>query len=117
LGRRPLSAAPPDFTNQLFRAIEKSWDANGRTGRPRLVAQVNVAIGPEPTVADARKNILSYYDFLGEHAIRMAEGLVTTDSGIRDALKSFGDIGADEVMLYCWSTDPGQVDRIADITA
>jgi hypothetical protein len=45
----------------------------------------------------------------------MAEGLVTTEAGIRDAIKAFGDIGADEVILYCWSTDPDQVTRFADI--
>ncbi|AGZ43715.1 hypothetical protein AFR_27270 [Actinoplanes friuliensis DSM 7358] len=24
------------------------------------------------------------------------------------------DLGADEVMLYCWATGPEQVDRLAD---
>jgi hypothetical protein len=41
--------------------------------------------------------------------------LVTTEAGIRYAIKAFGDIGADEVPLYCWSTDPDQVTRFADI--
>jgi alkanesulfonate monooxygenase SsuD/methylene tetrahydromethanopterin reductase-like flavin-dependent oxidoreductase (luciferase family) len=71
-----LSATPPEFTEQLFRAVEKSWDTHGRTGRPRLVSQVNVAIGPDATLTDARTNIVSYYSFLGDHVERMAEGLV-----------------------------------------
>ncbi len=30
-------------------------------------------------------------------------------------IKQFADLGADEVMLYCYGTDPEQVDRIADV--
>lgn len=27
----------------------------------------------------------------------------------------FADLGADEVMLYCYGLDPDQVDRLADV--
>jgi hypothetical protein len=37
---------------ELFCGVEKSWAAAGRTGRPRLVAQVYVALGPEAALAD-----------------------------------------------------------------
>lgn len=33
---------------------------------------------------------------------------------IRDTLDSLAGFGADEVMLYCWSHDVDQVERIAD---
>ncbi|TCO43782.1 LLM class flavin-dependent oxidoreductase [Actinocrispum wychmicini] len=112
-----LTAGDPAMTNQLFRAAEQSWETHGRTGRPRLVAQVNVAFGPDTVTAEARRNILSYYDFTGEYATRIADALVTSDAGIRAVIKAFSDIGAEEVMLYCWSTDPHQVDRIATLIA
>lgn len=112
-----LTAGDPSFTDQLFRAAERSWETHGRTGRPRLVAQVNVALGPDTVVAEARRNILSYYDFTGEYAPRIADAVVTSETGIRDVINTFGDIGVDEVMLYCWSTDPNQVDRIAALVA
>lgn len=44
----------------------------------------------------------------------MAEGLLTTAREIRAAVDAFRDIGADEVVLYCWTSDPDQVDRLAD---
>jgi alkanesulfonate monooxygenase SsuD/methylene tetrahydromethanopterin reductase-like flavin-dependent oxidoreductase (luciferase family) len=107
------AALPPQFMADLFRDVEKVWTAYDRPGRPRLVAQVNVALGAERTVEQARQHIRSYYAF-GGRADHVAEGLLTTPQTIRAAVDAFGDIGADEVMLYCWSSDIDQVDRLAE---
>jgi alkanesulfonate monooxygenase SsuD/methylene tetrahydromethanopterin reductase-like flavin-dependent oxidoreductase (luciferase family) len=111
-----LSAAPPKMSDQLFRTVERYWKDHGRDGAPRLVVQVNAALGPESTLEDARANIRSYYRFTGPYADQQAANLVTTESGVRAALQAFEDIGADEVIFYCWATDPDQVDRFADAT-
>ncbi|MGA5050071.1 hypothetical protein ACPCAK_03465 [Streptomyces cellulosae] len=58
--------------------------------------------------------MLAYYAFTGM-ADRMAAGLLTTPTAIRDAVTAFDDLGADEVMLYCHGVDPDQVDRLADV--
>jgi alkanesulfonate monooxygenase SsuD/methylene tetrahydromethanopterin reductase-like flavin-dependent oxidoreductase (luciferase family) len=105
-----LSATPPDFTNHLYRSMETYWNDNGRAGKPRFVAQVNAAIGTQSTVDEASRNICAYY---GDYGPAVVERLVTTDAGIRESIKAFGDIGADEVIFYCWCTDPTQADRIA----
>lgn len=110
------AALPPQFMDRLFREVERSWEKFGRLGRPRLVAQVNVALGPETVVDEARRNIRGYYEFTGR-ADHVVDGLLTTPRQIRDAVTAFTDIGADEVMLYCWATDPDQVGRLADATA
>jgi alkanesulfonate monooxygenase SsuD/methylene tetrahydromethanopterin reductase-like flavin-dependent oxidoreductase (luciferase family) len=109
-----LCAAPPSYAGQLFRTVEKSWADAGRVGRPRLVAQVNVALGPESTVDEARTAIRSYYGFAGDLAARNAEGMRTTPAAIREAVAAFTDLGADELMFYCWSPDPAQLTRLAD---
>jgi alkanesulfonate monooxygenase SsuD/methylene tetrahydromethanopterin reductase-like flavin-dependent oxidoreductase (luciferase family) len=111
-----LCAAPPAMADGLFRSVERSWSEAGRSGRPRLVAQVNVALGPEATVDDARAAIGSYYAFL-DGGDRLAGNLLSTPRRIRDAVATFAGLGADEVMLYCWARDVGQVDRIADVVA
>jgi alkanesulfonate monooxygenase SsuD/methylene tetrahydromethanopterin reductase-like flavin-dependent oxidoreductase (luciferase family) len=109
-----LSATPVEHTDQLFRTVEKEWAAAGRAGRPRLVGQVNVALGPEDVVEEARQAIGAYYASLaGTYDVRM----VTTADQIRGAIIGLADLGADEVMLYCWARDPNQVDRLADIAA
>ena len=107
-----LGAAPPSFLGRLFRAVERSWEEHGREGRPRLVAQVNVALGPETVVAAARAEIQAYYDDPAV-ARHMLEGLLTTPAALRAAVSAYAGLGADEVMFYCWSADPGQVERIA----
>ncbi|MEU2871892.1 LLM class flavin-dependent oxidoreductase [Streptomyces olivoreticuli] len=106
------AALPPQFMAGLFRDVESVWEKYERPGRPRLVAQVNVALGPQETVDQARHNIRDYYDF-GGRADHVANGLLTTPEGIREAVDAFIGVGADEVMLYCWSSDVDQVDRLA----
>ncbi|MCK8676711.1 LLM class flavin-dependent oxidoreductase [Streptomyces lichenis] len=107
------AALPPRYLDGLFRAAEAAWQRYGRPGRPRLVAQANVVLGPERTVRDARHRLRSYYAFT-DRADHMVDGLLTTARAIREAVDGFAAIGADEVMLYCWSSDAGQVERLAD---
>jgi alkanesulfonate monooxygenase SsuD/methylene tetrahydromethanopterin reductase-like flavin-dependent oxidoreductase (luciferase family) len=107
------AALPPKLMDGLFRDVETVWERYGRPGRPRLVAQVNVALGPPGTVEEARRHLLGYYAFTGR-ADYVVNGLLTTVGEIRAAVEAFTGIGADEVMLYCWSSDPDQVDRLAE---
>jgi alkanesulfonate monooxygenase SsuD/methylene tetrahydromethanopterin reductase-like flavin-dependent oxidoreductase (luciferase family) len=108
------AALPPKYLDQLFRKVEQAWAAEGRAGRPRLVAQTNVAIGPPLMIDEARRELRAYYGDTEytEHAV---EGMLTTPEQIRTALAAFADIGADEVMLYCWASDSAQLDRISDV--
>ncbi|WP_131738506.1 LLM class flavin-dependent oxidoreductase [Actinomadura roseirufa] len=109
-----LAAAPPAWAGELFRTVETAWDEAGRTGRPRIVAQVNAALGSDAVVEDARRAALGYYAFTGRPGFG-ADGMLTEPGEIRDTIARFADLGADEVMLYCWARDPHQVDRFADV--
>ncbi|MEU6851738.1 LLM class flavin-dependent oxidoreductase [Actinacidiphila alni] len=109
-----LAAAPPSWAGGLFDTARASWKHYGREGEPRLVAQVNVALGPDRVVDDARTAMSAYYAFTGM-ADRMVAGMLTTPAGIRAAIADFADLGADEVMLYCYGRDPDQVERLADV--
>ncbi|UQU61648.1 LLM class flavin-dependent oxidoreductase [Couchioplanes caeruleus] len=111
-----IGAAPPVWLGRLFRSVEQSWRARGRAGRPRLVAQANVAIGPARVVAEARAALTAYYSD-PDVASHMLAGLLTTGTQLREAVAAYAGLGADEVVLYCWSADPDQVDRIAAATA
>jgi alkanesulfonate monooxygenase SsuD/methylene tetrahydromethanopterin reductase-like flavin-dependent oxidoreductase (luciferase family) len=109
-----LSAAPAQWCAGLFDSVRRSWHEHGRQGEPRIVAQVNVAVGPQSVVDEARAAIGAYYSFTdwAEHTV---SGMRTTPDEIRAAIRQFADLGADEVMLYCYGTDPDQVDRLADL--
>ncbi|MFF3960327.1 LLM class flavin-dependent oxidoreductase [Streptomyces griseorubiginosus] len=108
------AALPPSFMANLFRDATTAWQKHDRPGRPRLVAQANVALGPETTLDRARSNLRDYYAFSG-HVEYMEAGLLTTPQQIRETTDAYFGIGADEVMLYCWAPDPDQVDRLADL--
>ncbi|MEW2558075.1 LLM class flavin-dependent oxidoreductase [Streptomyces griseorubiginosus] len=108
------AALPPSFMANLFRDATTAWQKHDRPGRPRLVAQANVALGPETTLDQARRNLRDYYAFSG-HVEYMEAGLLTTPQQIRETTDAYFGIGADEVMLYCWAPDPDQVDRLADL--
>ncbi|HVV09987.1 LLM class flavin-dependent oxidoreductase, partial [Amycolatopsis sp.] len=110
-----LCAAPLSFAGSLFGSVREKWSAAGRAGQPRMVAQVNVALGPQSTVDEARAAILAYYGFSGDHAVRTADGMLTSPAEITAAIRGYGDLGADEVMLYCWSPDVHQLDRLAEL--
>jgi len=109
-----LAAAPPARAGTLFDTVRAFWRQHGRDGQPRIVAQVNVALGPQDVLDDARASMHAYYAFTGM-ADQMVSGMLTTASGIRDAIAQFADLGADEVMLYCYGLDPAQADRLAGI--
>ncbi|WP_430377071.1 LLM class flavin-dependent oxidoreductase [Streptomyces sp. B1-3] len=108
------AALPPSFMANLFRDATTAWQKHDRPGRPRLVAQANVALGPETTLDRARRSLRDYYAFSG-HVEYMEAGLLTTPQQIRETTDAYFGIGADEVMLYCWAPDPDQVDRLADL--
>jgi alkanesulfonate monooxygenase SsuD/methylene tetrahydromethanopterin reductase-like flavin-dependent oxidoreductase (luciferase family) len=111
-----LAAAPPAWAGNLFRAVEQAWQAAGRVGRPKIVAQVNVALGPQDVIDDARGALAGYYAFTGDPGAAV-DGLLADPGSIRAGVAQLADLGADEVMLYCWARDPGQVDRIGDLLA
>ncbi|MFG2491642.1 LLM class flavin-dependent oxidoreductase [Streptomyces caniferus] len=107
------AALPAPQMDGMFRAVEAAWSRAGRTGRPRLLAQVNVALGPEPTLDRAREELRAYYR-PSDYTDHVVKGLLTTAAQIRAAVAAYRAIGADEVMLYCWSPDPDQVERLAE---
>ncbi|MYX40434.1 LLM class flavin-dependent oxidoreductase, partial [Streptomyces sp. SID89] len=109
-----LAAAQPSFADGLFETARGFWKEYGRDGEPRIVAQVNVALGTDDVIHEARTAMHAYYAFTGM-AARMVAGMLTTPAEIRDAITAFADLGADEVMLYCYGLDPDQVDRLADV--
>ncbi|MGW0909645.1 LLM class flavin-dependent oxidoreductase [Streptomyces sp. NPDC002853] len=109
-----LAAAPPAWAGGLFDTARKFWKQYDREGEPRIVAQINVALGPDEVIEDARTNMHAYYAFTGTPD-RMVAGLCTTPSEIREAIARFADLGADEVMLYCYGLDPHQVNRLAEL--
>ena len=109
-----LCAAAPSWAGGLFATVRRSWDEAGREGQPRFVGQLNVALGPRRVVDAARSSMAAYYAFTGD-ADRMTAGLLTRPADVVAGIRAFADLGADEVVCYCWATDPDQIDRLAGL--
>ena len=103
----------PEQVRQMFDLAEESWRAEGREGRPRLVACLYYALGPN---ADRRGDyIRDYYSYFGPAADDMARSIPSSPEAVDNLIRGFGDVGADEVV--CWPTvaELDQVDRLADL--
>ena len=98
---------------RLFDLAEESWRAEGREGKPRLLASLYYALGPK---ADRGGDyIRDYYGYFGPAADDMARSIPSTTEAIEGLIQGLGDVGADEVV--CWPTvaELDQVDRLAEI--
>ena len=96
----------------MFDAAEESWRSESREGRPRLVACIYYALGTALRGADY---IRDYYGYFGGYEEEMARSIPLSPETIRDLMRAFEDIGADE--LVCWPTvaELNRVDRLADL--
>ncbi|MER7014697.1 LLM class flavin-dependent oxidoreductase [Saccharopolyspora sp. NPDC000359] len=105
-----LAAGPLEYMETTFALARMSWQAHGRPGEPRLVGQLNTAIGPEEVAGEARTEMTRYY---GDE--NFANAMVTTPATLRAQLSHLESLGADEAVLYCWSPNPDQVNHLADL--
>src|SRR5918997_5422321 len=85
---------------QLFDLAEESWRGEGREGRPRLVASLYYALGPN--AARGGDYIRNYYSYFGPAADDMAKSIPSSPETIEGLIRGLGDVGADEVI--CWPT-------------
>ena len=103
----------PEQVRQLFDLAEGSWRDEGREGKPRLVASLYYALGP-----NAKRGgdyIRDYYSYFGPGADEMARSIPSSPEAVEERIRGFGDVGADEVI--CWPTvaELDQVDRLAEL--
>jgi alkanesulfonate monooxygenase SsuD/methylene tetrahydromethanopterin reductase-like flavin-dependent oxidoreductase (luciferase family) len=89
-----------------------AWRDAGRDGEPRTVALNYFSLGDDGE-AVAHANLGHYYAFAGEYATHIAESAVTTPAAVRELVAGFEQAGADELILFPASTDPTQVDLLA----
>ena len=105
-------SVPAPMVAPSFDAARDAWSRAGRDGSPRLVALVYYALGDGE---QGRKNVHDYYSGFGDFANLVASGVCDTPEKVREAISSFGDIGADDIILNTATDDVDDVKRLADI--
>ncbi|GAA4527332.1 LLM class flavin-dependent oxidoreductase [Amycolatopsis samaneae] len=103
---------PPEMVAGSFEQARAAWREAGREGEPRLVAITYFALGEPDT---GRGKVRDYYGTMGEQADFIASGVRTTPEALRDAVKAFGDLGADELIFNPATDVPDDLTRLADI--
>ena len=63
----------------------------------------------------ARAALGDYYAYAGDYAERIVQSAATDADTVRGYLAAFEEAGADEVICFPTSTDPAQVDLLAEV--
>lgn len=106
----------PEEVKGQFELARSAWKEEGRDTAPRLVTSFWFALGEAPR-RQLDDYLLRYLNFMGEEAARKLAPTVTTTSNqaLRDAARMVEDLGCDELILVPTTSDPDEIDRVADI--
>ena len=105
---------PPEQFARAAEAVRAAWREEGREGNPRLTALCYFGLGSS-AVQDAEHDLKHYYAWLGDAvAAAIAASAATDEDSVRAYAKAFEDAGCDELSFFPTSTDPQQVDLLAD---
>jgi alkanesulfonate monooxygenase SsuD/methylene tetrahydromethanopterin reductase-like flavin-dependent oxidoreductase (luciferase family) len=116
----------PETLAGYLKIVDQSWRENNRQGKPRKVAVVFFALGPD-AVEKGQAYTASYYSLRAEPPQVSTDNLplwarpsgvsdvLSTPEAIHAARQTYEDIGMDELILLPCNPIPEQVDRLADI--
>jgi alkanesulfonate monooxygenase SsuD/methylene tetrahydromethanopterin reductase-like flavin-dependent oxidoreductase (luciferase family) len=94
--------------------VREAWAAAGRAGEPRTMVLFYFGLG-DGAEETARASLSDYYAFAGEYARAVADSAATDADTVSRYLAGFEEAGADEVICFPTSTDPAQVDLLAEL--
>lgn len=108
-----MGGGTPDALRELVPGVRAAWDATGREDRPRIVVLFYFSLGDRAEQA-AQESLGDYYSFAGPYADQIVGGAAKDADTVRRYVDGFADAGADEVIAFPASTDPAQVELLAD---
>lgn len=101
---------PRAFASAADRA-RAAWTDAGRPGEPQLWGQSYFSLAdPEAGAAFMRH----YYAFTGPFAERVAAALLDSPKAVREQVAGYAEAGCDELVLLPATSDPSELDRLAD---
>jgi alkanesulfonate monooxygenase SsuD/methylene tetrahydromethanopterin reductase-like flavin-dependent oxidoreductase (luciferase family) len=106
-------SGPEEFGKGAAQA-KQAWADAGREDAPHLMALAYFSLG-ENAEQDAETNLKHYYAWLGEDVASMIAGSAAKDADtVKQYLAAYTDAGCDELVFCPSSSDPAQVDLLAD---
>ena len=108
------SGTGPDVYAEGAAKAKAAWVEAGREGEPRTQALAYFSLGDDAE-ADAERSLGDYYAWLGEEVAAMiVGGAVKSADAVRELLAAYESAGCGELILCPSSSDPAQVDLLAD---
>jgi alkanesulfonate monooxygenase SsuD/methylene tetrahydromethanopterin reductase-like flavin-dependent oxidoreductase (luciferase family) len=109
-----LGGGTPDALADGARKLDELWKEQGREGRPYKMALFYFGLG-EGAEEQARAELSDYYAWLGaETANQIVTAAATDSETVKGYLAVFERAGADEVICFPVSSDPDQVELLAE---
>jgi alkanesulfonate monooxygenase SsuD/methylene tetrahydromethanopterin reductase-like flavin-dependent oxidoreductase (luciferase family) len=108
-----MGGGTPDQFKEGSEKVKAAWSEAGREGDPRLIALCYFALGDGAREA-ADSDLRHYYAWLGDLAEQIAQSAVVNPEMAQQYRDAFAQAGADELIYYPCSTDPAQVDLLAE---
>jgi alkanesulfonate monooxygenase SsuD/methylene tetrahydromethanopterin reductase-like flavin-dependent oxidoreductase (luciferase family) len=109
-----MGGGTPDQFRDGVAKLEEAWRSAGREGEPRKMALAYYSLGPEAE-ANAQSYLRDYYGWLGDEvAGAVAASAATSPDMVKQYIAAFEQYGCDEFTLFPCSSDPEQVDLLAD---
>jgi alkanesulfonate monooxygenase SsuD/methylene tetrahydromethanopterin reductase-like flavin-dependent oxidoreductase (luciferase family) len=104
----------PEEYAAMAAKVKGAWSDAGREGEPRLMGLAYFALG-DNAEADANAYLTDYYAWLGEETAGYIANSAAKDAEtIRQYVSGFADAGCGELIFCPSSSDPAQVDLLAD---
>src|SRR3954452_20400758 len=108
-----IGGRPPDHFSASVPKLNSAWEAGDRSGQPRQMALGYFGLG-DGARDQVHRYITDYYGFLGEAAAQMAGSVPDEASAVKERVAAFEAVGCDELVLFPTSSDPAQVDLLAE---
>jgi alkanesulfonate monooxygenase SsuD/methylene tetrahydromethanopterin reductase-like flavin-dependent oxidoreductase (luciferase family) len=106
--------APPDQFAEMAGKARAAWSAAGREGEPRLMGLAYYSLGAN-AAAEADTYLNDYYAFLGaEVSGYIVAGAANDAETVTQRIAAFDEAGCGELIFFPSSSDPAQVDLLAD---
>jgi alkanesulfonate monooxygenase SsuD/methylene tetrahydromethanopterin reductase-like flavin-dependent oxidoreductase (luciferase family) len=108
-----MGGGTPDAFKEAKVTLEKAWSDAGRDGQPRTAALAYFSLGDQGE-ANANSDLGDYYEWLGEYAQGIADSAAKDADTVQGYIQAFEEAGCDELFFMPASSDPDQVDLLAE---
>jgi alkanesulfonate monooxygenase SsuD/methylene tetrahydromethanopterin reductase-like flavin-dependent oxidoreductase (luciferase family) len=105
-------SVPASMVGPMFDGARAAWQEAGREGSPRLVGVSYVTLGDKDL---GRSNIQDYYSVSPQFVDVVLSGISDTAEKVRDTMKQYEDLGADEVIFNVGTDDLSEVAKLAEV--